>query len=121
MRFRPSTVVDEVCASASHSVMAARDTPRILRRSLLYVSERAAVASEHARCYACESRDWDTNPARPIGGLVNDLVGRFFDQKEIKERSADDILVPIRGIPVSAKQRCRSAVAELRGKSIAPR
>ena len=60
------------------------------------------------------------DPARPVGGLVGNLVGRFFDQKEVKERAAGSISAHARGVPISAEECCRNPRAELRDKLVPP-
>src|SRR6202050_4812379 len=58
------------------------------------------------------------NPTRPVGGLVSNLVGHFFDQKEVKERAASSISANACGIPISPEECCRNPCAELRDELI---
>ena len=65
---------------------------------------------------------WVRRHADPVvvGWRPHRHPGRFFDQKEVKERAAGSISAHARGVPISAEECFRNPRAELRDKLIPP-
>src|SRR4029077_1501717 len=57
---------------------------------------------ENARCKSRQPSNGHTDPARPVGSLVGNLVGGLLYQEEIKQRASSGTAARVRRLPVGA-------------------